>query len=155
MAETNINERRRRFREWRSERPFWGGTILIIAGIVIGAIPLEIASAFAGVPGSSAMLISVLGLVFAFFTILSGVIALYRPKLSTIAGGVGIVVAVLSIIGALGGLFLGTILGIIGGSLCIAWEESPEGENIEPETTSPSNTGETTSPDEGQKSKVN
>mgnify|MGYP000197383729 CR=1 FL=1 len=62
-----------------------------------------------------------LALVFAVFVVLSGVFAILQPQFAAYFGAVGILVSVASLFGALGGFGIGTILGIVGGSLCVAW----------------------------------
>lgn len=111
-------ERRERFSDWRSERPFWGGLLLAIAGLVIGIIPADLAVTFAMVPGTFA----VVGLIFAILIFLCGVFALAKPELASFFGLAGILLSVASILGALGGFIVGTLLGAFAGSLCVAWK---------------------------------
>lgn len=127
-------DRRGRFQEWKAERPFWGAVFLILAGLVLSAIPFTALGSFA-FTGSTGELIGLIGLFFSFFVFLSGVAALTQPQLSTLAGMIGIIMSILSIVGGtLGGMFVGTFLGMIGGSLCIAWiEETPDDVDRRPE----------------------
>ncbi|MFC7045570.1 DUF6114 domain-containing protein [Halobacteriaceae archaeon GCM10025711] len=113
-----LAEWRPRFRRWRRQRPFWGGLVLAIAGVEIGVIPAHLAVQFAFIPGSFAFV----GLFFAVFILLSGVFALVRPDLSSFFGAAGILLSIASILGALGGFVVGTLLGIVGGSLCVSWQ---------------------------------
>lgn len=106
-----------RFADWRRDRPFWGGIALTIAGAVIAAVPLELAIRFSMVTNS----VVFVGLLFAVPVAVSGLLSISRPERATYFGVVGIAFAIVSIFGALGGFGLGTILGILGGSLCIAW----------------------------------
>lgn len=119
---TTVDDRRERFAEWRRARPFWGGVLLMLAGLVIGWVPAQFAGELMLIGGT----FTVIGMVFAAFVFLSGAFALYRPDLATILGISGIALAILSLLGALGGLFVGMLLGIVGGNLCVAWEP-PEG----------------------------
>lgn len=114
-----IDERMARFNSWREGRPFWGGALLILAGIVIGYVPLQFASELAVIGGAQ----SIIGLIFAVLVFLDGVFVLARPEVATIFGVVGIALSILSIFGALGGFFVGMLLGIAGGNLCIAWQD--------------------------------
>lgn len=109
----------KRFKNWRSKRPFSGGLICIISGVIILAVPVQLYEVAAS-PGS----LVVVGLLLGGLTLLMGILSFIMPKLSTLLGIIAILSSVLSIMGALGGFLIGTILGIIGGSLCIAW--SPE-----------------------------
>lgn len=106
------------FTEWRATRPFWGGLLLILASLLIAWVPLQFALELLFIGGA----FTVIGLVFAVIVFLIGTFALLRPDLSTILGITGIAFSVLSLIGALGGLLFGTLLGVAGGALCVAWQ---------------------------------
>lgn len=109
--------KRKKFKSWRLRRPFWGATLSILSGLIILWVPAmlyEVAVA----PGS----ILFVGFFLGGLTLLLGILAYIMPKLSTLFGIFMIFASVLSIMGALGGFVIGTILGIIGGSLCIAWK---------------------------------
>ncbi|KAF0996365.1 DUF6114 domain-containing protein [Geobacillus sp. TFV-3] len=106
----------RAFRHWQKRRPFWGATFLLLSSLVILWIPMQLYE-ISLVPGS---------MVFAGFflggmVLLMGILAYAMPRLSTLLGIIGMFSAIVSIMGALGGFLVGTILGIIGGALCIAW----------------------------------
>jgi hypothetical protein len=105
------------FAAWRAQRPFAGAILLIMAGFIIGAIPIRLQFLFPG-PSKAAI-----GLVFAAMVAACGVFALVKPELSTLIGVTGIAMSILSIIGAFGGLIIGMIVGIVGGNLCIAWQD--------------------------------
>lgn len=109
--------RRARFREWRNGRPFAGGILLCLAGLIIGWVPYQFAFELLLVGGSYTFV----GLFWAVAVFLTGAFVLYRPEFSTIFGVVGVVLSILSLLGALGGLLIGMILGIVGGNLCVAW----------------------------------
>jgi hypothetical protein len=108
--------KRQKFKNWRLSRPFWGATLSLLAGIIILYIPIQLMSiAFA--PGN----LVVIGLIFGGLIVLIGILGYFFPKFNIVFGVVTIFLSVLSIMGALGGFFIGTILGIVGGSLSIAW----------------------------------
>jgi len=107
------------FARWRSRRPFAGGVSLILAGLMIGAIPVRLQT----IPATSGVSYSALGIVFAAMVLFCGVFVLVRPQLSTLVGVTGIAMSILSLIGAFGGLVFGMLVGIVGGSLCVAWHE--------------------------------
>ena len=109
--------KREKFKNWRARRPFWGATLSILAGIVILSIPVQLYE-IAAVPGSMV----VVGLLLGGLPLLMGILALIFPKLSTLLGTITIFSAVLSILGALGGFLVGTLLGIVGGAMQIAWK---------------------------------
>ena len=109
--------KRTKFKNWRKSRPFWGATLSLLAGIIILYIPIQLLNiAFA--PGNMV----VIGLIFGGLIILMGVLGYFYPKFNVVFGIVTIFLSVLSVMGALGGFLIGTILGIVGGSLSIAWK---------------------------------
>ncbi|WP_077328150.1 DUF6114 domain-containing protein [Virgibacillus siamensis] len=107
-----------RFKQWRHRRPFWGATLMILAGLLILYIPLQL-FAIAFVQGSFVFV----GFMFGGLMIIMGILDYIYPQFSTVFGIVGIFLAVLSVMGALGGFIIGTIIGIIGGALSIAWQK--------------------------------
>lgn len=109
------------YKEYRSNRPFLGGVLLCIAGLIIAWVPIQFATELLLVGGSYTFI----GLFFAAGVFLTGVFALMRPEFSTQLGIVGVAFSILSLFGALGGLFVGMILGMVASSLCISWE--PDG----------------------------
>ncbi|HET7522307.1 MAG TPA: DUF6114 domain-containing protein [Bacillales bacterium] len=105
-----------KFKLWRNRRPFWGATLTFLAGLLILYIPVQMyAIAFA--PGSFAFV----GLLFGGLILIIGALSYLYPQFSTVFGVMTIFLSVLSIMGALGGFIVGTLLGITGGSLLIAW----------------------------------
>lgn len=100
--------------------------MLILAGIVIGIVSVAVTleSLPVGGPFTS------LGLLFGWVVAVAGVTALFaavlpgrrvRRRLSTLLGIVGIGFSLFSIVGSLGGLFVGLVFGVAGGTLCIDW----------------------------------
>lgn len=108
-----------KFTKWRNERPFWGGILTILASIVILYIPMHL-YAIAFIPGTFVFI----GFLFGGLTLIIGILSLIFPQFSTVFGIVTIFLSVLSIMGALGGFLIGTILGIVSGSLLVAWEKT-------------------------------
>lgn len=107
-----------RFKQWRNRRPFWGATLILLAGLLILYIPIQL-FAIAFVPGSFVFI----GFLFGGLIIIMGILDYIFPQFSTVLGIVAIFLSVLSIMGALGGFIIGTIMGIIGGALSIAWQK--------------------------------
>lgn len=106
-----------KFKKWRNRRPFWGATLILLAAMMILYIPLHL-YAIAFIPGSLVFV----GFLFGGLMLITGVFAYIYPQFSTVFGVVSIFFSILSIMGALGGFIIGSILGIIAGALCIAWE---------------------------------
>ena len=119
-----------KFKNWKNTRPFWGATLSLLSGLLILWIPLQLyAIAFA--PGSMAFT----GFLFGGLILILSVLLLILPQFNILCGILIIFLAVLSIMGALGGFFMGTIIGIIGGSLSLAWKSGAKSD-----VTAPSNT---------------
>lgn len=113
------------FAEWRRRRPFWGGTLLIVAGFLTAYLPavydeflLFAAGSFTG----SALL-------FGGSLVVCGLLVFAVPSLSSVLGGLGILVATVSLFGALGGFLVGSVLGGLGGILAFAWTRPDESES--------------------------
>src|SRR5699024_2818699 len=106
------------FKKWRNQRPRWGATLTLLAGSLILYIPLQL-HAIALIPGSLVFI----GFLFAGLTLIIGTLAYIYPQFSTVFGVITIFLSVLSIMGALGGFIVGTILGIVGGAFLIAWSQ--------------------------------
>ncbi|WP_226003998.1 DUF6114 domain-containing protein [Natrinema salinisoli] len=118
---TGFGTRWNRFNVWRSQRPFLGGVLLCLAGILIAWVPMQILPDLLFIGGGMTGFL-VIGTTFGVFVFLSGVYALYKPEHSREAGVVGVVLSILSLFGSLGGLLFGMLFGIIGGNLCFAWK---------------------------------
>ncbi|MEH7096185.1 DUF6114 domain-containing protein [Neobacillus vireti] len=107
-------------RKWRKSRPLWGSILTIVSGLMILWVPLNLyLSTF--LPGS----IAIIGLLFGGVITLIGIVALFFPNASKILGIFTIFLSILSVIGALGGFLFGTLFGIIGGALLMAWRLEP------------------------------
>ncbi|WP_373893591.1 DUF6114 domain-containing protein [Virgibacillus natechei] len=106
-----------KFKQWRNRRPFWGATLMLLAGLMILYIPLHL-YAIAFIPGSLVFV----GFLFGGLLLIASVFAYVYPQFSTVFGVAAIFLSILSVMGALGGFIIGSVLGIIAGALCIAWE---------------------------------
>ncbi|MBR8741171.1 DUF6114 domain-containing protein [Nocardiopsis sp. MG754419] len=111
-----------RFRGWRRTRPFWGGVLLVAAGIELLVapaaqsliLPIDLII-YAGVAGVSGTLIGVL-------LIVIGVLSWLQPAQHTFFGVVGLLLSLASFVTSnFGGFVIGMLLGIIGGALVFAW----------------------------------
>ena len=120
--------RRAAFGRWRRTRPFWGGFLLLLAGIELLLIPLSgilIHGAvklvvYIGIGGVFGVLLGVL-------LIACGLLLWLNPVHRTFYAIAGVLLAVLSFIASnFGGFFIGMLLGIIGGSMGFAWTPSAD-----------------------------
>lgn len=107
------------FTACRRTRPFWGGLLLIVAGLeIIQLMSSSLAIAVGGGWNTSA------GYILGGGLIVFGLCAWFTPYYSKLVGLLGVLVALAAFVGAnLGGLLVGTILGIVGGSMVWAWGE--------------------------------
>jgi hypothetical protein len=114
---------RQAFRTWRRSRPFWGGLLLILAGLEMIAIPLLSVIAhnsvkvviYIGIGGIFGVLIG--GLLVA-----CGLLVWFHPVQRVFYAIAAVLLAVVSFIATnLGGFFVGMLLGVTGGSLSFGW----------------------------------
>ncbi|MGW5877702.1 DUF6114 domain-containing protein [Nocardiopsis terrae] len=111
-----------RFRDWRRTRPFWGGVLLIAAGVELLVapaaqsliLPIDLII-YAGIAGVSGALIALL-------LITLGVLGWLQPAQHVFFGLVGLMLALVSFVTSnFGGFVIGMLLGIVGGALMFAW----------------------------------
>ncbi|MDQ7807366.1 DUF6114 domain-containing protein [Amycolatopsis sp. A133] len=111
----------RRFRDWRRHRPFGAGMFLLPACGAIGLPPYasfrlgDVVLSIRTIGGLSALLIAALLLICA--------VSLWtRPQYRVAAGVTAIVVSLAALVSTnLGGFVVGTVLGLVGGALALAW----------------------------------
>jgi ABC-type uncharacterized transport system permease subunit len=116
--------RRARFSRWRRDRPFWGATLLVASGLLlllpayttfhVGDVLITIST----ISGVSTLLLGAL-------MVLCGVASLLRPSVKLPAGVSAMIIALVALPAAnFGGFIIGTLLGIVGASLVLAWTDS-------------------------------
>src|ERR1700735_3509124 len=119
---------RRAFRDWRRSRPFWGGLLLLLAGVELIAIPLLSVLAhgsvkvviYIGIGGVFGVLIG--GLLMA-----CGLLVWFHPVQRVFYAIAGVLLAVASFVATnLGGFFFGMLLGVTGASLSFGWTHGPD-----------------------------
>jgi uncharacterized membrane protein YhaH (DUF805 family) len=97
-----------------------GGLLIVIVGfvvVVVGTIATIPVGGAGGIPG-------LYGAVFGILVVFGGLMLYSRPQRNIVWSVVIIVFSLLSLYGALGGLYVGLILGVIGGILGIRWKPS-------------------------------
>lgn len=92
---------------------------MIVGGLISGYVPVVFLTEIGTIGGRYAL---VLGLLYPVLISLTGLLVLLRPELASVLGAVGIVLSVLSVIGALGGIAIGFVLSFLGAVLCILWD---------------------------------
>lgn len=107
------------FRAFRRTRPFWGGLWTMLAGIwIMRAMNFGIGLAISGGWNYSA------GYTLGGALVLFGLTAWFAPHYKGLVGILAFAVALIAFVAAnLGGYLVGTVLGIIGGSMIWAWGE--------------------------------
>ncbi|MEE2044664.1 DUF6114 domain-containing protein, partial [Nocardiopsis tropica] len=117
-ALTLLRTGRGRFRDWRRSRPFWGGVLLVAAGVELLLapaaqsliLPIDLI-VYAGIAGVSGALIAAL-------LITLGALSWLQPAQHVFFGLVGLALALVSFVTSnFGGFVIGMLLGIVGGSL--------------------------------------
>lgn len=107
------------FRRWRHTRPFWGGLLVMAAGVVLISYPLGpwpqmVALGAAGFTGIAIGLILIIGGLFVWFA----------PHQRLFISIVLMICSVLALIASnLGGFLMGTALGVTGSAMIFGWRE--------------------------------
>jgi hypothetical protein len=134
--------RRASWRAWRRSRPFWGGLLLILAGLEMLLIPLTGVLTrgpiklviYVGIGG-------VFGVLIGGLLVACGVALWFNQAHKTFYAIAGLLLAILSFTGTnLGGFFIGMLLGIVGGSLAFGWtpiDASAAGQSGSPHRSEP------------------
>ena len=123
------SQARAAFRRWRHSRPFWGGLLLVLAGLELLALPLTGVL----VKGQIKLVIyigigGVFGVLIGILLIAAGVVLWVNPMHRVFYGIAGIVLGIISFPASnLGGFVLGMLLAIIGGALAFAWVPAEPG----------------------------
>ena len=106
------------FRHWRRTRPFWGGLLLVLAGLELffsANLTLGDLQVHFGPEGFLSYLLPLL-------LLLCGVLTWVTPGQRLFYGILGLLTAVYSLVGLnFGGFVAGMFLGILGGALVLAW----------------------------------
>ncbi|WP_238998104.1 DUF6114 domain-containing protein [Nocardioides limicola] len=112
----------RLFAAFRRTRPFWGGLWLMLAGYVV--------IHFAGAPLATALGLGwggTSGYILGGSMLLFGLMAWTSPHNSTMLGLLGVLAALAAFVAAnLGGFLVGSVLGVLGGSMVWGWGEKRE-----------------------------
>ncbi|MGW1077139.1 DUF6114 domain-containing protein [Streptomyces sp. NPDC002537] len=112
---------RRSFREWRGQRPFWGGLWTLLAGFPIMYIPYQTMTLgdlhirMATTAGAGSLIIGVL-------LVVLGLTLWFQQQSRIFAGVAAILLALVSLVVANFGAFLvGFLLALVGGALGVSW----------------------------------
>jgi hypothetical protein len=125
-AARRLREAWRSAADWRRSRPFWGGVFLVAAGAELLLIPL---------PEHSLGLImhigtgGVLGILIGALLIACAFLLWFQPQHRVFYSIAAVLLAIAALVASnLGGFVVGTVLGVLGGSLGFAWTPAAAGE---------------------------
>ena len=106
------------FADWRHTRPFWAGLWTLLGGAIIAYGP-STAMKFFFIANSSMVIGVAVGVVVAS----CGLMLWFTHNMRIFLGVLTIILSLVSFMTSdFGGLLLGMLLGMIGGSLALAWE---------------------------------
>ena len=121
--QTRWRDSRARWQAWRRSRPFWGGLLLLAAGVELVLLPLSGVLVHGGLKLVIYIGIGgVFGVLIGALLIAAGTALLVNPVHRSFYGIAGIIGGIASFPASnLGGFFLGMLLAIVGGALGYAW----------------------------------
>lgn len=102
-------------------RPVLGAVVAMTGGLLVLWIGINLAPILF-VPHSG---LYWSGLIIGLSMLTAGILVVFYPRLHVLLGAVTIVLSILSLVGAAGGLIIGSILGIFGGALIVGWNGIP------------------------------
>lgn len=118
---TGFGQKRASFREWRGQRPFWGGLLTLLAGIPIMYVPYQnftlgsLTIRMSTTAGAGSLIIGVL-------LVVLGLTMWFQPQSRVFAGIAAILLALVSlVVSNIGAFMIGFLLGLIGGALGVSW----------------------------------
>ncbi|WP_255952025.1 DUF6114 domain-containing protein [Streptomyces odontomachi] len=116
-----LGRMRQSFREWRWERPYWGGLLTLLGGIPIMYLPYAnltlgtMTIRMATTAGAGSLIIGVL-------LVVLGLTMWFQKHSRVFAGVAAILLALVSlVVSNFGGFLFGFLLALIGGGLAISW----------------------------------
>ncbi len=117
-----LHETWREFRRWRRARPFWGGLLIVLAGLeIFGTTQMSLGGLTfqMGPTGFLSWLIPTI-------LVTCGLLIWFSPQQRIFYAVVAAITALYSLIGVnLGGFFVGLLLGVVGSGLAFAWTVDP------------------------------
>jgi Family of unknown function (DUF6114) len=122
------------FGGWRRSRPFWGGLLLVLAGLeMYGTAHQDLSPIKVSFGPQVFMSWLIPGAL-----LLCGLLTWFTPAQGAFYGILGALIAIAAVIGLnFGGFFVGLLLGLIGGALAVAWTPAPRPAAVEPAAAAP------------------
>ncbi|WP_351223195.1 DUF6114 domain-containing protein [Streptomyces sp. NPDC002133] len=122
---------KRRFRDWRGQRPFWAGLFTMLGGVPIAYLPYaslkigHMTLAMATTAGAGSLIIGVL-------LVTLGLTMWFHHIVRVFAGVAAILLALVSLpVSNFGGFGIGFLFSLIGGALSISWAPGKPAEPAE------------------------
>ncbi len=138
---TGFGQKRSSFRDWRGQRPFWGGILTLLAGIPIAYIPYHnltlgsLTIRMSTTAGAGSLIIGVL-------LVVLGLTMWFQPHSRVFAGIAAILLCLVSlVVSNFGGYVIGFLLGLIGGALGVSWGPGKPLDKRDAEGDEPENAG--------------
>ncbi|MEV0924453.1 DUF6114 domain-containing protein [Streptomyces spongiicola] len=139
--EHHVRVLKRRFRDWRGQRPFWAGLFTLLGGIPIAYFPYaslnlgQMTVTMATTGGAGALIIGVL-------LVTLGLTMWFHHIVRVFAGVAAILLALISIpVANFGGFVVGFLLALIGGALSVSWAPGepaePHPDTVRPKAPAP------------------
>ncbi|MDI9886346.1 DUF6114 domain-containing protein [Streptomyces sp. HNM0645] len=129
---------KRRFRDWRGQRPFWAGLFTILGGIPIAYFPYaslkigHMTLAMATTAGAGSLIIGVL-------LVTLGLTMWFHHIVRVFAGVAAILLGLISLpVSNIGGFLIGFLFALIGGALSISWAPGKAEAEQVPASSAPS-----------------
>lgn len=114
------------FREWRRARPFWAGIFAMISGLLV-LFPPFASLKFGDVVVTLNTFSGITALIIGVVIVACGLSFWTRPQFKFVAGIVTLLLSVAAIVTAnLGTFLIGTLFGVLGSALGIAWSPKPK-----------------------------
>jgi hypothetical protein len=111
------------FGRWRRSRPFWGGALILLGAGIILSIP--VAGSSLGVVFTEGIA-GISGVLIALMLAVAGLTCWVSPSARVFAGIAACFLAIVAVVTSnLGGFLFGTIDGVIGGAMAVAWSPDP------------------------------
>lgn len=121
LKNSTFGQKRSEFREWRGQRPFWGGMLTLLAGIPIMWIPYQnitlgsLTIRMSTTAGAGSLIIGVL-------LVVLGLTMWFQPHSRVFAGIAAILLSLVSlVVSNVGAFMIGFLPGLLGGALGVAW----------------------------------
>ncbi|GDY32736.1 DUF6114 domain-containing protein [Gandjariella thermophila] len=115
----------RAWRDWRRGRPFTAGVLLLASGVAI-LVPPYASLRFGDLVFAVNTMGGVSALVLGGLLLVCAAAVWARPRYRALAGVAATLAALVALVTAnLGGFLVGTLLGLAGGALAVAWTDAP------------------------------